>query len=617
MKNGSKMTRKISVAVLAGLLTAGTVAPAAFADGHQGNGNGNGKVSEQRGNSENAPHGPERTVEDVSALDSTSFVIDFDKTYPKGLDINRMVDVTVELDDATVLEPALTDYEVSSENRSLVTVEHGNDDLDGLSGTLTVNDFEIDFDYSEADEEPFVLDIFHTNDIHSKIDPLGKISAFINEKGAGADNYLYLDAGDIFSGNAVVDLQDGEPIVALLNEMGLDAMAIGNHEFDYGQEAFAAREEQAEFDWLSANMEVVDPDIAIQQPKPYEIYEIDGVDVGIFGLTQNPPATNPTGIVGIDFHDYVETAEQYSYLQDETDILIALTHIGNRADKHLAENVDFFDVIIGGHSHSRIFEADIVNGTPVVQAGADSLFVGHFNLEFDGTDVTFNDYYLQDVEELTEVNQDVQDMIDAYNAEAEELLQEVVGYTNTGLFRDARYQRDTSLGNFITDAMKDALGADLALTNNGGIRANIDEGDITAADIYTVEPFGNELTEIEITGEDLKDVIEYSFSRSNSIDLQTSGLSYTIYTDEDGAFTDADLYIDGEPVDYNETYTLVTNNFMAAGGSGYDFSAADIIQMEAGYITNAMFQWMDYLMESEGAVDYEDGEGRITIEEAE
>ncbi|WP_280770705.1 bifunctional metallophosphatase/5'-nucleotidase [Salipaludibacillus daqingensis] len=610
MKDRSKMYRKISVAVMSGILVASSFAPMATAN--QGNGNANGQAaSEERGNSGNNSQGPKRAIEDVEVIDSTSFVIDFDKTYPKGLEIDRMIDVEVELEDGTVVVPELTDYAVSSEDRSLVTVEHANDDLDGLAGTLTINDFEIDFDYGRS----LSLDIFHTNDIHSKIDNFGKVSAFVNDRGAEADNYLYLDAGDIFSGNAVVDLQDGAPIVDLLNEMGLDAMAIGNHEFDYGQDAFAAREAESEFDWLSANMEVVDPEVPIQQPEPYEIYEIDGVDVGVFSLTQNPPATRLSGIAGIEFYDYVETAEQYAYLKDETDILIALTHIGNSADKNLAENVDFFDVIIGGHSHSRIFEADIVNGTPVVQAGSDASFVGHFNLEFDGTDVTFNDYYLQDVNYLTDVNPDVQDKVDAYNAEAEELLQEVLGVTNTGLSRNARWERDTSLGNFWTDSMKQALDADMAITNNGGIRANIDEGDITAGDIYTVEPFGNELSELEITGADLRDVIEYSYSYRTQNDLQTSGLTFTIYVNEDDEFVDADLYVDGEPIDDNETYTLITNNFMAEGGDGYDFSAATVVQDAAGYVTTGMFQLMEDLMESEGAVDYEDGEGRVEIVE--
>ncbi|WP_444685759.1 bifunctional metallophosphatase/5'-nucleotidase [Alkalicoccus luteus] len=562
--------------------------------------------------SDNA-QGPNRTVEGISAEDSTSFTVDFDKTYPAGINIDRMIEVEVELEDGTVVEPELTDYHVSGSDRSQVIVEHADDDLDGLSGTLSVNDVTIDFSYAD---EPVTIDIFHTNDIHSKIDNLGLISHFINEQGEAADNHLYLDAGDIFSGNAVVDLQEGAPIIDILNEMNLDAMAIGNHEFDYGQQAFADRVAESEFDWLSANTEIVDPDVPIEQPKPYEIYEVDGVEVGVFALTQNPPSTRPSGIEGIDFHDYVETAEQYAYLEEETDVLIALTHIGHSADIALAEEVDFFDVIIGGHSHTRTFEEVVVNDTPVVQAGADSLFVGHFNLEYDNGDVSFNDFYLQDVDELSETNESVQELIDMYNEDAEELLSEVVGETNTGLYREARYERDTSLGNFWTDAMKEALDADMAVTNNGGIRASIEPGDITAGDIYVIEPFANELSEIEISGAEMQNVIEGSLRSDGGIDLQTSGLTYTLYVNDEDEVVDADLYVDGEPIDPDETYTLATNNFMAEGGSGYDFSNADIIQPEAGYVTMAMFQHLDFLMDTEGAVDYEDGEGRISIEQA-
>lgn len=596
MKNTMKRSKSLSISVISAVVLAGTIgSSAAFA--------GNGE-----------PNGPKRSVEGVTAEDTTSFVVDFDKTYPAGIDINRMIDVEVELEDGTVVEPELTDYKVSSSDRSMVTVSHSEDDLDGLSGTLSINDLSVEFSYID-ESDPVVIDIFHTNDIHSKIDNLGLISSFIDEEAEAADNHLYLDAGDIFSGNAVVDLQEGAPIVDILNEMNLNTMAIGNHEFDYGQQAFADRVNESEFDWLSANMEITDENVPIEQPQPYEIYEVDGLEVGVFSLTQNPPATRLSGIEGIDFFDYVETAEQYAYLEEETDVLIALTHIGHSADINLAENIDFFDVIIGGHSHTRTFEEVMVNGTPVVQAGADARFVGHFNLEYDNGEVNFNDFNLQDVSELSETNESVQDLIDMYNEEAEELLNEVIAETNTGLSRDGRYERDTSLGNFWTDAMKEALDADIAITNNGGIRDSIDSGDITAGDIYRVEPFANELSEIEITGAELQRLIEDSYGSRN--DLQTSGLTYTIYVNENNDLIEADLNVDGEPIQADETYTLITNNFMAEGGDGYDFSNADIVQAEAGYVTTAMFQHLDFLMETEGAVDYEDGEGRIVIEEIE
>ncbi|WEG16625.1 S-layer homology domain-containing protein [Alkalihalophilus pseudofirmus] len=468
------------------------------------------------------------------------------------------------------------------------------------------------------DSDSVTLDIVHTNDMHAKIANFGKISAYIDEKRAESSNFLYLDAGDIFSGNPVVDLQDGEPIIALLNEMGLDAMAIGNHEFDYGQEAFQERVEQSNFPWLSANTEVVDETIAIEQPEPYEIFELEDVTVGVLGLTQTPPATAPAGIVGLDFHDPVATALQYEYVADEVDVFVALTHIGYNEDQRLAKEVDFFDVIIGGHSHTTLEEPVVVNGTSIAQTGGDANNIGNleitYNKQTDEVTVTGG---LQKVSELEAVNAEVDAMVKAYEAEAEELLGEVIGHTTTGLTRDGRYQGDAPLGNFWMDSILHSVpSADISLTNGGGIRASIEPGDITAGDIYTVEPFGNIITIKEMTGAALKDVIEYSYSwrDTNQIDLQTAGLNYTIYVDEDNEFVDAELFVDGEPIDPAATYTVALNNFIATGGDGYNFEG-EMIQEDAGYVTNAMIAYARHLMETEGVIDYE-VEGRIQVKSA-
>ena len=476
---------------------------------------------------------------------------------------------------------------------------------------------------ADEHEQQFQLDVLHTNDIHAKIEDFGRLSGLIDDLRADSEHSLYVDAGDIFSGSPVVDLQYGEPIVALLNEMGLDLMTIGNHEFDYGQDHLQARMEQSEFPWIGANMEVINPTHPVDQPDPYEIFEFDDVSVGIFGLTQAPPATRPAGYIGMEFHDYVETALEYEYLADEVDILIAVNHIGLSADTALAEEVEFFDAIIGGHSHSTLEEPVVVNGTPIVQAGSDARYLGQstFTLNKETGDVDF-DFLLNDVSEVDEsmMNADIDEMVQAYLDETDELLSEVIGFTNTGLNRDDRWEMDVSLGNFWTDAMRNAVGTDLAFTNNGGIRANIDEGDITAEDIYTTEPFGNEITEITMTGSDLEEVIEHSYTRSADsygyqVDLQVSGAEYIIYHNEDETFAGVDFFIDGEPMDMDETYSIAINNFMYEGGDGYTMfeELAELEQEAAGYVAIAMFQYIDELMDTEGAVDYEPTEGRIQM----
>ncbi|ADH98585.1 5'-nucleotidase C-terminal domain-containing protein [Salisediminibacterium selenitireducens] len=484
------------------------------------------------------------------------------------------------------------------------------------SGTTALAD-------EEGNGDTFKLDVLHTNDIHSKIDNFGKLSGLIDDIRSQSENSLYVDAGDIFSGSPVVDLQYGEPIIALLNEMGLDVMTIGNHEFDYGQNHLQDRIEQSEFPWIGANMEVIEPTHHVDQPDPYEIFEFDDVSVGIFGMTQAPPATRPAGIIGMEFHDYVETALEYEYLADEVDILIAVNHIGLSADQALAEEVEFFDAIIGGHSHTRITEPRMVNGTPIVQAGSDANYLGHstFTLDKETGDVSF-DFELNDVREVDEsmINETVDAMVQGYLDEAEEILSEVIGHTNTGLNRNDRWEMDVSLGNFWTDSMRNALGTDIAFTNNGGIRANIAAGDITANDIYTTEPFGNEITEIEMVGHDLVEVIEHSYTRSADsfgyqVDLQVSGAEYIIYYNEDETFAGVDFFIDGEPMDMDETYSIAINNFMYEGGDGYEMFAetSELIQEAAGYVAVSMFQYVEELMETEGAVDYAPTEGRIQM----
>ncbi|MBM7539844.1 5'-nucleotidase C-terminal domain-containing protein [Amphibacillus cookii] len=467
---------------------------------------------------------------------------------------------------------------------------------------------------SHAEEDELIeLKVLHTNDIHARINDFGKMAAYIKAEREVASHSLYLDAGDIFSGNPVVDLQYGLPIVELLNHIDLQAMAIGNHEFDYGQEETVKRIEQANFPWLSANM-VVGNDTLVDFPQPelYHIFDVDGLTVGVLSLTETPPSTAPVNVVGMHFEDPIETAKDYQYLVEQTDILIALTHIGYNVDRQLAEEVDFFDLIIGGHSHTTLNQPAVVNGTPIVQTGGNGENIGNVILSFNPStgEVEAVEGFLQNVSALTEVDSEIQAMVDQYNEEMDELLSEEIGYTETGLNRSG--STDTSLGNFWTDAMRHHTGADVALTNNGGIRANIAVGPITVHDIYTIEPFANEMMTYEMTGAALKDVIQFSYERRQSIDLQSSGLHYTILTNNTGCYVDAELYIEDEPIDPDATYTVAVSDYIGTGGSGYDFQGA-VLDALTGMMTDAMLTYAKYLTANDQMINYSANE-RIAIE---
>ncbi|MFB4165016.1 bifunctional UDP-sugar hydrolase/5'-nucleotidase [Alteribacillus sp. JSM 102045] len=468
---------------------------------------------------------------------------------------------------------------------------------------------------AEAAEEE--VTIIHTNDIHASIDDFGKLAAFVEEKKNEDENVIYLDAGDISSGNPVVDLNEGKPIIDLLNQVGLDAMTVGNHDFDYGQEAFEKNMGDSEFPWLSANTKVEREDVPFEEPEAYEVIEAGNVEIGILGLTQAPPATAPDGIEGLSFEeDYAQVAIEYQDIKEDTDIFVGLNHIGYDDDRALAEDTDIFDVIVGAHSHTALEEPEEVNGTSIAQTGADLNNIGEVNITVDTEkgEVTNIEGQLHDVDELEEIDEDVQASVESYQEEADELLSEEVGETKTGLSREGRNEQDVPLGNFWTDAMRDSIDADIAFTNNGGIRASIDEGTITAGDFYEVEPFGNEVMKIHMTGESIEEVIEYSYSRYNAIDLQASGIGYTIYYDEeDDEYVDAEILVDGEPIDPEKTYVVAVNDYIGTGGDGYEFNG-EVVQDNAGYVTNAMLNYAETLMEEKGVINYE-SEGRIALEE--
>ncbi|MFA9458141.1 5'-nucleotidase C-terminal domain-containing protein [Halalkalibacter sp. AB-rgal2] len=468
----------------------------------------------------------------------------------------------------------------------------------------------------ELGDDKLDLTILHTNDIHSRIDDLGKVAAFINGERDAVDNSLYLDAGDIFSGSPVNDINLGEPIIDILNEMKLDALAIGNHEFDYGQDVFAERVVQSNFPWLSANM-TVDSSIAIEQPEPYTIFEFEEFDVGVFSLTQNPPATAPSGVVDIEFHDYVETALAYQEeLEEQADVIIALTHIGYGDDRRFAEEVDYFDVIIGGHTHTVLNTPQVVNGTPIAQAGGYASHVGKLSLAIDAEtkEVSQVQGHLQDVSQLQETDEEVQAIIDVWNEQMDEILGIVIGESDTGLTRDGRYERDVALGNFWTDAMAFAADADIAFTNNGGIRDSIAAGDVTIGDIYRIEPFDNQVMLFEMTGEAIKDVIKFSYSRNNrnQIDLQLSGLHYTILTNASGQYVDVELELEGQPLDLNATYLVAVPDYIGTGGSGYDFQGT-VVYAEVTPMTTAMIEYGEFLTAQGEKLNY-GSEGRISTE---
>ena len=448
---------------------------------------------------------------------------------------------------------------------------------------------------------------------------------------------LLADAGDFIQGDPTVSASQGKTAIELMNLAGYDVAAPGNHEFDYGYPNLKTLAGEADFPILAANVRY---DNAAALGDQTTFTTTDGKKIGIFGLDTPETATkaHPDKIKGVSFLAAQEMfdcaqAQVDALKADGCDYIICLGHLGIDAEStgnrsiDLLEKVTGIDVFIDGHSHSTLEEIkEATNGTGKVgdtvltSTGTKLANVGMVDISPDGTISTSS----LATSELT-VTPDAK-----VAARAEEIQKEidadygtVFAKTEVALDGEKANVRtgETNLGDLIADAMLWQAGlldegVDAAVTNGGGIRASIAAGDITKKDINTVLPFGNTLYVVKVTGAELLEALEAStYCTPEAIGgfPQVAGIEFTVNT---GAqFDTKELYpgstygkpasinrvmiqtVGGEAFNPEETYTIVTNDFMGAGGdtyyafkaasSGYD-SGVPLDEVVMDYITSEL-----------------------------
>lgn len=482
--------------------------------------------------------------------------------------------------------------------------------------------------------------ILHTNDVHGAIDNYASVAALKDAYEAAGAQVLLMDAGDFSQGSTSVNVSEGATAVELMNMAGYDVATTGNHEFDYGYANLKTLMEQAEFPILAANAFTAEGDLAMDGDNL--TFQLGDVTVGVFGLATPETATkaHPAKLEGVTFLAEDElfncAQEQVDELTDAgCDYIICLGHLGIDAEStgnrsiDLLENVTGIDVFIDGHSHSTQSDiAEETNGTGMVgdtiltSTGTKLESVGVVDIAADGTidASTISMEELNATEGFTP-DQDIATRVSEINAQIEEDMGQVIGTSEVDLdgVRENVRASETNLGDLITDAMlwqagQDNEEVDAAITNGGGIRASIAAGDITKKSVNDVLPFGNTLYVVELTGAELLEALEastYCTPEPVGAFPQVAGIEFTINT---GAAYDAGenypgttyaepasinrvtiLTVGGQAFDVDATYTIVTNDFLAAGGDTYyAFSAA-----ESGYDTGISLDQvvMDYITE--------------------
>lgn len=444
----------------------------------------------------------------------------------------------------------------------------------------------------------------HTNDIESVYSPveafwsesitriggIPNLSTLINEQRSQADTTFLLDAGDIFTGS-LAKQSSGKFVFDVYSEMGYDAVNIGNHEFEYGWKTFSDNMPRARFPILCANIFYADTNIPFA--RPYAILEKDGIRVAVIGAMGIEAFYNTIAKKnreGLIVKDPAAAIQQWvDYVHDDVDVVVVLTHQNKSApmqtdkqadaevqrgfdeDYALAGKLKNVDMIFGGHSDNGLLKPVVHPDTGIVIGitFGQGMHLGYtkFSVDTAAKAVVYNEGYLIPVDsDKYPANPKIRNMLIAAENSYPQLSQ-VVAHTDKFAYR--RFYRESNIGNLITDMLKQETNADIAIIGSGNIRADINAGDVTVAQVMDVFPFTDTLAVVEIEGRHLKALFEYSYSLSYGL-AQASGID----TQYDSKRKDGErlmsINVGGKPVDKDKIYRIATNSFVATGGDGYE-----------------------------------------------
>ncbi|MGE0495798.1 MAG: bifunctional UDP-sugar hydrolase/5'-nucleotidase [Vulcanimicrobiota bacterium] len=420
-----------------------------------------------------------------------------------------------------------------------------------------------------AAERVFIL---HTNDLHGYLEPAeeggeARIATLVRAmRAAFPGQVILLDAGDLAQGTPLSGLFFGEPVAKTLDLLDYDAICIGNHEFDWGSERMTAMLEGAHQPVVCANLVKTD---GTRPYPPYEIVTRTGVRVAVVGLItpDTPNVSSPGGTTGYKFLDpSISLRALLPELEDKADLIVALTHLGVEADKQLAKDVPEVDLIVGGHSHTPLFHPVYEGQVPIVQAGSYARYLGVLELEVDvpARKISQFDYHLLQLDDSVAPDPAVMALLQPYKVDVEQRMAEEVGKLTQTVTKEADENNyDSRLGNLICDVFLASTGADLALYNRGGIRANsLEAGPITLGDLYKLLPFNDPIVVLEVPGRELAAILLQGAEQAK---LSGAGVNAVIAVNSGEVRS---LTVGGQPVLPEKTYKLAVTGFLAAGGDG-------------------------------------------------
>ncbi|MBO4721831.1 MAG: bifunctional metallophosphatase/5'-nucleotidase [Muribaculaceae bacterium] len=440
--------------------------------------------------------------------------------------------------------------------------------------------------------------ILSTNDMHAAIEKMPKLAAIVDSLRAIDPGLLVISAGDNRTGNPYNDLYVPEsyPMISFMNLIGFDASALGNHEYDSKVDGLAKMTALSNFRYLAAN--ITCPEETGIKVVPYQVFDVNGVKVGVLGITQvgtlGIPDTHPDNVKGLSFSQPEEVIPQYKWLTEQCDVNILLTHVGYENDVELANKFPYYDMIISSHTHTQLEGGELHNGVLINQNGYQLPRVALTTIEVEGGNVVSKKTENIFLKNFSGTNDAADALLKHFKNSPE--MERVVGYFATDI---TTYD---ALGVMMCDAWKSELECDIAIENYGGVRYDtFPAGPITVKDILNLDPFLNTTVVMNLTGKELSDFLIAAFKADRNRFPITSGCTAVVtYTDASKVeIKKLELFdTNGKKLDMKKKYRVVTNNYLA---SVADSPRQD--QGERGTVTTSdyIINWLKKL----GSVDYQ------------
>lgn len=467
----------------------------------------------------------------------------------------------------------------------------------------------------------YKLTILHTNDFHSRFEPISKydsgcregdnaegkcfggsarlVSAIADAR-TRSNNSILVDGGDQFQGSLFYTYYKGKAAAEMMNKMGYDGMTVGNHEFDDGPEVLRGFMDSVGFPVLMSNADVSAEPALADVLKKSTVIERGGEKIGLIGLT--PEDTHELASPGknITFSDPVVAvqAEVDRLTAEGVNKIIVLSHSGYGVDQRVAAETKGVDVIVGGHSNTYLSNVSdravgpyptMVNGVAIVQAYAYGKFLGELNVTFDeagnlveavGEPLIMDGTVAEDEATVARIAELAQPLDEIRNKVVAKAAAAVDGDRQTCRIQECQ------MGNLVADAMLDRVkdqGVQIAIANSGGIRASLEPGEVTMGEVLTILPFQNTLSTFEISGQELVAALENGVSQVEEVKgrfPQVAGLTFTwdpTVAPNEGRVQEVmvDMGDGFTPLDPAKTYLVVTNNYVRNGGDGYKVFSGD------------------------------------------